>query len=315
MTAAIFHSRPGARFTLCLEMNGITIPRWGNYYNIVVPPFDNAGDTPTVQSIWQQNADVYAPFDIDVTTESLPPQKGLVGVVAIGGSSSDWYTGQASGGLTEIDSFFNVPGPQFPGVSFVFSRDLGNNTQYVARGAMHEAGHGFGLHHQSIWVNGVRTEEYDPGTAEVVPIMGLDFYATRAIWTVGHPDYSDTLIQDDVRDISYVVPLIGPTMPTNDQKAAKLDAILADLTAFYAGGGGGGGGASPDGTQIPPAATITDAASGVWSMSGSVILLNGAQAAGGTGSTILWKGGVIYVQSGSWFKWLNSNWQPTSSPL
>jgi hypothetical protein len=80
---------------------------------------------------------------------------------------------------------------------------------------------------------------------------------------------------------------------------------------------------SADGTMVPLQATqIVDSQGGTWTIGGSqAILLNGALAAGGYGTKILWNGGSIYVLglNNGWWKWLGSGWsnagptQPASS--
>ena len=68
---------------------------------------------------------------------------------------------------------------------------------------------------------------------------------------------------------------------------------------------------SPDGTVVPPATQIVDTLGAVWTMNGAAVLRNGASAAGGSGVTMLWSGGSIYVlgsTGGSWWKWLGSGW-------
>ena len=72
-----------------------------------------------------------------------------------------------------------------------------------------------------------------------------------------------------------------------------------------------GAGASPDGTAVPSASQITDATGDVWTIGGnSAILRNGVQAAGGWGSQIVWKSGVIYVfgTDSNWWKWTGAGW-------
>jgi len=75
---------------------------------------------------------------------------------------------------------------------------------------------------------------------------------------------------------------------------------------------GGGGGRSPDGTTVPTnASQIIDNSGATWAIGGGgAILRNGVQAAGGWGSQILWKGGVIYVYGTdrNWWQWTGSGW-------
>jgi len=51
---------------------------------------------------------------------------------------------------------------------------------------------------------------------------------------------------------------------------------------------------SPDNTRLPPATQIVDSQLGVWTLSGSTMLRNGADS-GGRGSLIVWFGGQIYA--------------------
>jgi hypothetical protein len=59
-----------------------------------------------------------------------------------------------------------------------------------------------------------------------------------------------------------------------------------------------------------PTRQIVDNAGGVWTIGANqAILRNGAQAAGGFGSQILWKSATIYVLGGStWWQWTGSGW-------
>ena len=80
------------------------------------------------------------------------------------------------------------------------------------------------------------------------------------------------------------------------------------------------GTASPDGTTLPPATQIVDAQGVLWTLSGQLILRNGAHAAGGTGVRILWLRGTIYVlgsDNSRWWRWNGSGWTfvGTTQPL
>jgi hypothetical protein len=68
---------------------------------------------------------------------------------------------------------------------------------------------------------------------------------------------------------------------------------------------------SPDGTTVPPATQIKDAAGASWTIgTPNIILRNGTQAAGGLGSQILWYSSTIYVYGtdSNWWKWTGSAW-------
>ena len=70
---------------------------------------------------------------------------------------------------------------------------------------------------------------------------------------------------------------------------------------------------------MPGASQIVDSQGAVWTIGASqAILRNGASAAGGSGTKILWSGGTIYVLGvdNNWWKWLGSGWTnvgPTQS--
>jgi len=73
----------------------------------------------------------------------------------------------------------------------------------------------------------------------------------------------------------------------------------------------GGAAVSPDGSTVPSSSRIVDRSSAEWTIgAGGVILRNGIQAAGGLGSTILWKNSTIYVfgTDSQWWQWTGAGW-------
>jgi hypothetical protein len=75
--------------------------------------------------------------------------------------------------------------------------------------------------------------------------------------------------------------------------------------------------ASPDGTTIPSAASITDNGGHVWTLSGGVIYRDGATVGNTYNvSLLLWYGGMVYhCGTGSqWYVVLGSVWRPCSDP-
>jgi hypothetical protein len=108
---------------------------------------------------------------------------------------SDWY-GTPAGGASYVGSFTNLLEAN---TVYVFARSLGNNPKSIADAASHEAGHAFGLEHQSSYnVRGVKTQEYNTGTALKAPIMGNSYSAARSTWWLGHPTNSSTAYQNDM---------------------------------------------------------------------------------------------------------------------
>jgi len=99
-----------------------------------------------------------------------------------------------------------------------------------------------------------------------------------------------------------------------DGKIVAAVAGLGDFTLvrYNAGLVQPGGATSPDGTTVPLAAQIVDDAGAVWTIGANeAILRNGASAAGGFGSQILWKSGTIYVLGidNNWYRWTGAGWQ------
>ncbi|MDX1948449.1 MAG: choice-of-anchor D domain-containing protein [Pirellulaceae bacterium] len=196
-------SNPGAAATLFLDFDGNVESQWGSYSNAVTPAYDRDGDRTTFSSteiaaiteIWGRVAEDYAPFNINVTTVAPPTIANGVAVrIAIGGNWSDWF-GSSAGGVAYINGFTNSA----PNVGYVFEGALGNgNARYVAEATSHEAGHLFGLLHQASWNGSTLAQEYNQGTADWAPIMGVGYYSSRVTWHNGPTSNSPSNYQDDM---------------------------------------------------------------------------------------------------------------------
>ena len=199
------HSYPGAKATLYLDFNGFYEAIWGGYVDITTPAMDFDGDPTTfsdgelqqIEQIWAQVSEDYAPFDIDVTTvEPASFADGVAMRVAIGGSG-DWYH-QSAGGVGYVNSF---TAPSLSNTVYVFSSVL-HSTKNVAEASSHEAGHSFGLRHQSEYSGSAKVAEYYSGPGDGrAPIMGNSYAATRGMWWYGTSTSAATY-QDDLSVLS-----------------------------------------------------------------------------------------------------------------
>lgn len=198
----LLHSNLGASHTIYLDFDGHLTENtawnsWAGVDSIITPAYDFDGNTSyfsdaeltRIGNIFQRVAEDFAPFDVDVTTEtplvddliksgSLDTRWGAR--MVIGGSSTDW-TGQSAGGFAWIDSF--TWGSDTPG--FVFEAQLGNgHEKYTAEAISHEAGHMLGLNH-----DGNSSSEYyaGHGSGETgwASIMGVGYYKNLTQWSRG----------------------------------------------------------------------------------------------------------------------------------
>ena len=263
LIAPVLNSNPTAAASLFLDFDGHLQVTWGDFSNILTPSFDldgvpdvfSAGELAGITEIWQRVAEDYAPFNINVTTV-LPSDfsDGKALRIAIGGSSTDWYEPQGggpAGGVAYVGSFTNA----LPNVVFVFPQQLSGTPRYIAEASSHEAGHAFGLVHQSLYdTNGNFLQEYNPGTANWAPIMGVSYYAARSTWYNGPTDVSAATLQDDVavladgtngfgfraddygNTINTATPL---TVSSNQVSAAGIISTLSDqdFFSFWSGAG------------------------------------------------------------------------------
>lgn len=187
-----------------LDFNGATALSWGSYTSDITPAYDTDGDAATftageltsIQTIWTRVSEMFSPFNINVTTVdpgNLTDQETVR--VIIGGTGS-WYG--SAGGVAYLGAFYNTA----PNIAWVFPKMLANgHTKYTADAIAHEAGHTFGLRHQSAYSGSTKTAEYNPGTSAKAPTMGNSYSATRSLWWNGATTSSSTL-QNDVAVIS-----------------------------------------------------------------------------------------------------------------
>ena len=157
---------------------------------------DNAGIT----EVFNRVAEDYRPFNINVTTEETKynqaPANRRIRVVIT--TSNEWY-GSGAGGVAYLNSF--TWGDNTP--CFVFSGLLSFNIKNIAEAASHEAGHTFGLRHQSSYnASCVKISDYNwgTGTGEIgwAPIMGAAYGQNMSLWNSGPNSLGCNNIQSDL---------------------------------------------------------------------------------------------------------------------
>ena len=203
----VLNSLAGAAVSVYLDFVGHFDATWGGYQNITTPVYDQDGDPTSfsdgelasITNVWQAVSEDYAPFKVNVTTVAPPSfANGAALLVAIGGDGA--WTGGTYGGISYVNSFTN----SLSNTVFVFANNLANGyAKYVADAASHEAGHGFGLQHQSQYnASGSKIAEYYTGPGDgTAPLMGNSYSAPRSLWWYG-TSTSSTTFQDDMAVIS-----------------------------------------------------------------------------------------------------------------
>ena len=236
-----YSSRPGAAASLFLDFDGHFDAQWGSYSNITTPAYDTDGNPSALSSaelnniyqIWQYVAEDYAPFNINVTT--LEPGSFANGValrVAIGGNGS--WSGGTYGGISYIDSFTN----SIVNTAYVFPANLGNGyPKYVGEASSHEAGHAFGLRHQSQWSGTTKLADYYGGPGDgTAPVMGNSYSATRGLWWYG-TSTSSTTFQDDLAVLARGTNGFGYRADDHGNAAATATPLTVSGTGAVSGAG------------------------------------------------------------------------------
>jgi hypothetical protein len=198
----VLNSHPGAPASLYLDFVGDDTADWGGLRPGHTPALDQDGDPTTfsqaeldtIRGAWAAVAEDYSPFSLNVTTVDPGNRDDFKTMEVVIGGNGAWY-GQPAGGVSFIDSFHSPD----PNVAYVFINTDANN---IGAAISHEAGHGFGLQHQSVFdATGAKTDEYSRGDGTSAPIMGYG-YLPRQTWWQGSSSLGAQVSQDDVSVIA-----------------------------------------------------------------------------------------------------------------
>jgi hypothetical protein len=211
-----YSSLAGAPVTIYLDFDGHHENQWGEvthpedpasliWNNLNTPVFSLDGDQnfsstelDYIHKIWQTVAEDFSIFNVNVTTIAPPASElGHTIRVCIGGGSDDWYQlDPPAGGISVMGSFKSQ---DHANVVYVFSGEFSNARQ-IGDCASQEVGHSLGLDHQRIWNKhtGDIIEEYNPGTLESAPIMGVPYNSQRGLWWYDPEAENGWTKQDDI---------------------------------------------------------------------------------------------------------------------
>src|SRR5688572_1321069 len=226
------NSYPGATAVIYLDFDGHSVS--GTMWNVNGAfTCNSSGLTDAaITEVFNRVAEDYRPFNINVTTNqtkynSAPANRRMRVVVT---TSHEWYSSSA-GGVAYINSF--TWGDNTP--CFVFSALLTWNTKNIAEAVSHEAGHTFGLRHQSYYNSScVKISDYHwgQGTGEIgwAPIMGAAYNQNMSLWNSGPNSLGCSVIQSDLNIITNATNGFGFRMDdhTDDYTTATVSTFDAN---------------------------------------------------------------------------------------
>jgi hypothetical protein len=204
------HSHPGASHTIFVDFDGGTIKQtaWNTYHGVPAwnaVAYDTDGkinsfsndEISDMAEIWQQVAEDYVPFDVDVTTEDpgkLGPSIGWILVTSSKDANARPLPEPGAGGVSYLNTF-GYGQTAFYSPMFVYYDNL-DSPAAVADAASHEMGHTIGLTHDGATGSGIPGKG-DSRNVSWSPIMGLDHTGHITQWSRG--DYRGaTNTQDDI---------------------------------------------------------------------------------------------------------------------
>ncbi|WLE97920.1 MAG: CARDB domain-containing protein [Candidatus Electrothrix communis] len=222
-------SRPGASKTLYINYWGGTLSGtdWNTAYNsgndIIYTPYSSDADTNSFSTgdrynmwlAWEEAAEDFAPFDINVTTKEsvylATPVANRVQMIAT--TTNYFYTG--AGGVAYVGIFGTTNDTYRTG--FVWNSGAGSLGITIS----HEAGHQIGLSHDGNLFSG-----YDDGHGTWGPIMGSPFNKAYVQWSKG--EYDDANNQED--DLNIITGVLGALADDAGNTNAAATSLILPVT-------------------------------------------------------------------------------------
>ncbi len=221
-------SRPGATNVLYINYWGgvLSGTAWNEEVgDIEYTPFSADSDTSSFSDTdryimwlgWQEAAEDYAPFDINVTTSQAvydaTPVVNRVQMIAT--TTHDIYPG--AGGVAYV-GVFHLPSDYWK-TGWAWNNSAGNLGMTIS----HETGHMVGLDH-----DGTSSFGYYGGHGDWGPIMGAPFTKPYVQWSRG--EYPDANNQED--DLAILLNVLGGLPDDAGDDIATASPISQTLTSF-----------------------------------------------------------------------------------
>ena len=218
------NSRPGAPRTIFLDFDGHTTTgtAWNNSYNvsnIYSPAYNTDGTSASftqleldrIYLMWQQVAEDFAPFNVNVTTQEPSPDKitrttssdQTFGTRVI--ITQDNFANCGCGGFAYLRIFddYGSNGDYYK-PAFVFNSSVVGAGEAIT----HEAGHNLGLSHDGLSGGTNYYQGHGSGATGWAPIMGVGYYRSLVQWSKGEYPQANQQ-QDDIQVIqNYGAPLM-----------------------------------------------------------------------------------------------------------
>jgi hypothetical protein len=181
-------SLPGAPATLFMDFDGSSADKLTAFSRDSDRTTFSDAEVNEIREVFERVSEFFSPFKINVTTVDPKTYQAL--------KTSRIIITDDDGGAWAYVGSFRAAGGGFGRVGDNGWGDANNMAMVIA----HEAGHTFGLDHQSVFDStGRETQDYNPGNATKGPIMGAPYGSERQLWWDG-PTYSanPSTYQDDL---------------------------------------------------------------------------------------------------------------------